>query len=59
MLGGNLVNVVTENPAPADWKLQLPRGIYKVVIDGVGEKLFEVTGAVMPDGNASEINVSV
>ena len=59
VLGGNLVNVVTENPAPADWKLQLPRGIYKVVIDGVGEKLFEVTGALMPDGNASEINVSV
>jgi hypothetical protein len=59
VLGGNLVDVVAENPTPADWRLQLPRGIYKVVIDAVGEKLFEVTGALMSDGNPSVINVTV
>jgi len=59
VLGANLVDVVAENVTPADWELQVPRGIYKVVIDGVGEKLFEVTGALMPDGNPSEINVTV
>jgi uncharacterized caspase-like protein len=60
VFGANLVDVVaTENPSPAAWKLRLPRGIYKAVVDGVGEKLFEVTGALMPDGNTSEINVTV
>jgi len=50
---------MTEDAPPTDWKFQLPRGIYKVVINGVGEQLFEVTGAVAPDGSASEVNVTV
>jgi hypothetical protein len=59
LLSGNLVDVVAESSAPTDWKLQLPRGIYKVILDGVGEKLFEVTGALGPDGKAVETDVSV
>jgi hypothetical protein len=32
------------------WALELRRGFYKAVVDGLGEKLFQVTGALQADG---------
>lgn len=51
--------VETIAKAPQKWPLQLPRGFYKVVVDGLGESLFQVTGALMPDGSAREVNVEL
>jgi Caspase domain len=59
VLGADLIVVASEHATPGDWNLQLPRGIYKVMVQGVGEKLFEVTGALTPDGKASEVHVAL
>src|SRR5262249_13210777 len=53
----NLQPVAAANPAPESWTLRLPRGLYRLVVQGVGESPFHVTGAVMLDGSAGEVNV--
>jgi uncharacterized caspase-like protein len=55
----NLQTVATQNPAPQNWSLRLPRGLYKLVVQGAGEVLFQVTGALMLDGSPGEVDVRV
>jgi hypothetical protein len=51
--------VVAANSAPDPWNVRLQRGFFKVLTDDGREKLFEVTGAVGPDGQAKDIEVHV
>jgi hypothetical protein len=55
----NLQPVAMANPAPQSWSLRLPRGLYRLVVQGGGQSLFQVTGAVMQDGSAGEVDVRI
>jgi len=58
VMDGSLNNTLfSANPAPAEWPLRLPRGLYKLLVDGADAKLFEVSGALQPDGTPREIDV--
>lgn len=53
------VSVVSVDPSPAAWKNALPRGIYKVIVEGLGERLFQVTGASEPEGTGKVVDVAI
>jgi uncharacterized caspase-like protein len=36
--------VASANPAPDEWPLRLPPGLYNLVVDGAQDKVFQVTG---------------
>lgn len=59
ILDGMFQPVVSVPQVPQVWQLQLPRGIYKAVVDGFGERLFQVTGGIEPTGALSEVIVNV
>lgn len=59
VLDAAFVQVASVDPSPPDWRFRLPRGIYKAAVDGFGESLFQVTGAIGIDGNPGEVNVHV
>jgi hypothetical protein len=50
--------IISVDPSPGSWQNALPRGLYKVVVKGLGEKLFQVSGPA-PGGVAEVINVAV
>lgn len=55
----NLATVSAADPSQPLWQNDLPRGFYKVVVTGLGERLFEVSGALEPDGTRKVVNVSI
>jgi hypothetical protein len=55
----NLQAIAAQNPAPENWSLRLPRGLYKLVVQGVGENLFQVTGALLLDGSPGVVDVRI
>ncbi|MBV8824835.1 MAG: hypothetical protein JO084_06480 [Bradyrhizobiaceae bacterium] len=58
VMDGTLANeLASENPAPAEWVLRLQRGLYKLLVEGADARLFEVAGALEPDGSPREIQV--
>ena len=60
VLAGDLTRIAAQaDPAPTLWQLRLPRGLYKVAIEGAGEQNFEVTGALLPDGSKRQTDVRV
>ena len=57
---GSFVTVDSADPAPQDWPVRrLPRGIYKLIVDGIGESLFQVAGMLNPDGTEREEHVRI
>jgi hypothetical protein len=52
---GNLMLVTGANPAPQIWNIMLPRGIYRLAVQGYADVLFQVSGAA--DGGPQVINV--
>jgi hypothetical protein len=42
-----------------NWEFCLPRGMYKAVAQGGGQALFEVTGAILPDGSQAVTSVNL
>src|ERR1700692_3387972 len=60
ILAADLTKIVAQaNPAPAVWPLRLPRGLYKVAVDGAGEQNFQITGALLPAGRKRQADVRV
>ncbi|MCK1654672.1 hypothetical protein IVA88_24965 [Bradyrhizobium sp. 149] len=53
------VAVDSIDPSPAEWQRNLPRGLYKLVVDGLGELLFQVTGATAADGTGKVVDVTI
>jgi len=51
--------VATADPSPPSWQNALPRGFYKVVVQGLGEKMFQVSGALAPDGSGKVVDVAI
>ncbi|SEE07841.1 hypothetical protein SAMN05519104_5148 [Rhizobiales bacterium GAS188] len=51
--------VVEQGNGAQVWNLQLAIGIYKLVVAGQGTRLFEVSGALRPDGSGEVVNVSI
>jgi hypothetical protein len=56
---GTLVQAAGANPAPKVWDVELPRGLYKVIVPGLQDGLFQVTGAVQADGTQQVVNVAI
>ena len=42
---------IVQAAAPDPWQIMLPRGYYKVIAGALQSELFEVTGALLPDGS--------
>jgi hypothetical protein len=42
-----------------EWRISLPRGLYKLVVEGLGEQLFQVTGAVASDESGKVVDVAI
>lgn len=55
----SFATVFAANPSPPVWQNDLPRGIYKVIVAGLGDRLFEVSGALEPDGTRRVVDVSI
>jgi hypothetical protein len=51
--------VIAQNEGTQVWQLDLPIGFYKVAVDGGGQRLFEVTGALKADGEKDTVNVTI
>ena len=56
---GSLQTEQQQASAPALWNLNLPRGLYRVVITDGPDATFKVTGALLPDGTKAVTNVSL
>jgi hypothetical protein len=54
---GNLAPVIAANPAPRIWNIMLPRGIYRLAVQGYADVLFQVSGAVQPGGAPQVIDI--
>lgn len=59
IVDSGLNEVVAATPATDPWNVRLRRGFFKVLTQDGREKLFEVTGAVAPDGQAKDTEVHV
>jgi Caspase domain len=55
----NFQPISSIDPSPPVWPRSLQRGLYKVVVSGQGETVFQVTGAVAPDGSERPVDVAV
>jgi uncharacterized caspase-like protein len=55
----SLAKVAAANPALQVWDVMLPRGLYRVVVPGFGDGLFQVTGALQADGTQQVVNVGI
>lgn len=51
--------VASADPSPPAWQNALPRGFYKVIVEGLGEKLFQVSGGLAPDGSGKIVDVAI
>jgi uncharacterized caspase-like protein len=54
---GKLQQIDAINPAPQIWKIDLPRGIYRVVVTGGADKIFKVEGPGSGAGGAIDVLV--
>jgi hypothetical protein len=54
-----LKEITAATPAPDPWDTRLQRGFFKVLTSDGREEVFEVTGAVGPDGKAKDKEVHV
>jgi hypothetical protein len=59
ILDAGLRAIATVTATPAAWNLHLPLGLYKAVVAGVGEALFQVTGGLDANGTPTVEEVRV